>query len=111
MRKEDEEGAEIRRAGLRVSERERRAKKVAKRVRYWEWEGCSLRRAFGVFMRRASSAENWLTRKIYRKYERILEAEISEKPLPEHVAIIMDGNRRYARLSRLSIAELSLIHI
>lgn len=31
MRGEDEEGAEIRRAGLRVSERERRAKKVAKR--------------------------------------------------------------------------------
>ena len=56
-------------------------------------------------MRGASSAENWLARKIYRKYERILEAEISEKPLPEHVAIIMDGNRRYARLSRLSIAE------
>jgi len=65
----------------------------------------SLRRAFGIFMHRASSAENWLARKIYRKYERILEAEISEKPLPEHVAIIMDGNRRYARLSRLSIAE------
>ena len=35
MRREDEEGAEMRRAGLRVSERERRAKKVAERGRCW----------------------------------------------------------------------------
>ena len=31
MRREDEEGAEIRRAGLRVNGREKRAKKVARR--------------------------------------------------------------------------------
>lgn len=34
---------------------------------------------------------------IYSYYERRLEAEILSHPLPNHVAIILDGNRRWAR--------------
>jgi len=34
---------------------------------------------------------------IYRLYERRLAAEVLRRRMPEHVAIIMDGNRRYAR--------------
>ncbi|MCW3136609.1 MAG: polyprenyl diphosphate synthase [Canidatus Methanoxibalbensis ujae] len=51
------------------------------------------------------SVGKWLLNRIYRKYEQILEAEILENPLPEHVAIIMDGNRRFARFSDLSFYE------
>jgi len=32
----------------------------------------------------------------YQAYEKRLLKEIIEKPVPEHIAIIMDGNRRYA---------------
>jgi len=34
---------------------------------------------------------------LYRGYERLLKREVMESPLPKHIAIIMDGNRRYAR--------------
>ncbi len=38
---------------------------------------------------------NLLPRKfIYRLYERKLAAEIRNQPIPEHIAIILDGNRR-----------------
>lgn len=33
---------------------------------------------------------------LYKGYERLLIDEVLEKPLPKHIAIIMDGNRRYA---------------
>ncbi|MHC1567567.1 MAG: polyprenyl diphosphate synthase [Candidatus Syntropharchaeia archaeon] len=33
---------------------------------------------------------------LYRIYEKLLRNEILENPLPTHVAIIMDGNRRFA---------------
>lgn len=35
--------------------------------------------------------------RIYSYYERRLENEILSQPLPNHVAIILDGNRRWAR--------------
>lgn len=38
-----------------------------------------------------------VTNKTYEYYEEKLEKEVSEGPMPNHIAIIMDGNRRYAR--------------
>ena len=35
---------------------------------------------------------------VYRIYERWLELQVKGKPMPEHVAIILDGNRRWARM-------------
>ena len=35
---------------------------------------------------------------IYSFYERRLESEIIKSPLPNHVAIVLDGNRRWAKL-------------
>ncbi|RQD89420.1 di-trans,poly-cis-decaprenylcistransferase [Methanosalsum natronophilum] len=37
-----------------------------------------------------------IIKSIYGAYEKILFQEVSKGPLPEHVAIIMDGNRRFA---------------
>ncbi len=34
---------------------------------------------------------------IYKGYEHLLTHEVKSGPIPKHVAIIMDGNRRYAR--------------
>ena len=33
---------------------------------------------------------------IYKIYEKRLERQISKGPVPKHLAVIMDGNRRYA---------------
>lgn len=38
-----------------------------------------------------------LTRTVYSNYERQLYKKIMAGPVPEHLAIIMDGNRRYAK--------------
>lgn len=34
---------------------------------------------------------------LYRLYEHLLESEVKKGPIPAHIAIIMDGNRRWAR--------------
>lgn len=42
------------------------------------------------------SISNILTNKAYSTYESKLRKEVLENPVPEHIAIIMDGNRRFA---------------
>ena len=44
----------------------------------------------------------------YKLYERRLEAEMKDWTLPQHIGVIMDGNRRYARA--LGSPEVSLGH-
>jgi short-chain Z-isoprenyl diphosphate synthase len=39
---------------------------------------------------------------VYRIYERRLEASLSPQAVPRHVGVILDGNRRWARLAGLS---------
>ncbi len=39
----------------------------------------------------------WVRRHAERAYERLLERELSGDGVPTHVAVIQDGNRRYAR--------------
>ena len=56
-------------------------------------------------LRKAVGMRNWLRDRAYGRYEKLLEEEILEKPLPEHVAIIMDGNRRYAKKIGVSTEE------
>ncbi len=54
---------------------------------------------------RTASVYSWLQGMAYRKYEKLLEEQIVERSLPEHIAIIMDGNRRYARKIGVSTEE------
>ena len=46
-----------------------------------------------------------VTNKTYEIYEEKLEEEVSSGPMPKHIAIIMDGNRRYARELGLETRE------
>ncbi len=46
-----------------------------------------------------------VTDKTYGYYEEMLEKEVSDGPMPKHIAIIMDGNRRYARELGLETRE------
>ncbi|OFV67346.1 MAG: UDP pyrophosphate synthase [Candidatus Syntrophoarchaeum caldarius] len=41
-------------------------------------------------------AGNYLKRLLYHRYERVLEKEVLRSEIPAHLAVIMDGNRRYA---------------
>lgn len=41
----------------------------------------------------------------YQTYEKRLIKEVTSKPVPHHVAIIMDGNRRYAKDFGMLVAE------
>lgn len=46
-----------------------------------------------------------MRRLIYRIYEKRLLDSVKKGPIPEHVAIIMDGNRRYARKMGLPVYQ------
>ena len=46
-----------------------------------------------------------VTNKTYEIYEEKLEKEVREGPIPNHIAIIMDGNRRYAKELGLETRE------
>ncbi len=44
----------------------------------------------------ASDIRKAVSDKVYSAYEQKLLKDVLEGPIPQHVAIIMDGNRRYA---------------
>jgi short-chain Z-isoprenyl diphosphate synthase len=46
-----------------------------------------------------------VTAPLYWLYERRLEARIRSGPLPRHIGIIMDGNRRFARLAGVDVQK------
>lgn len=55
--------------------------------------------------RRALGVVNSLTRPLYWLYERrLLRALSNGEPLPRHIGIIMDGNRRFARAAGVDVA-------
>jgi len=60
---------------------------------------------FSVLLRAATDA---VRTPFYRTYERWLNAQTSSWRMPRHIGIIMDGNRRFARL--LGASDLSLGH-
>ncbi len=63
------------------------------------------KRLLSFALLRTASVCSWLRGRAYKEYERLLEEEILARSLPRHVAIIMDGNRRYARKIGVSIEE------
>ncbi len=42
---------------------------------------------------------------VYRIYEKWLTNQVKDKPMPEHIAIILDGNRRWAQNHSMNPAE------
>jgi hypothetical protein len=48
---------------------------------------------------------SWLQDKITSKARNFLLKILAAGPIPRHIAFVMDGNRRYARLNRKAIEE------
>lgn len=46
-----------------------------------------------------------LKRPAYQLYERRLERQVHEGPVPQHLGLVLDGNRRFARASGLAVSE------
>jgi short-chain Z-isoprenyl diphosphate synthase len=46
-----------------------------------------------------------LKRFLYRLYERRLVGEVKERPMPRHIGLIQDGNRRFAQAAGISKLE------
>lgn len=61
------------------------------------------------FNRPLSSVWSWLSRDcfrfllspVYRIYERDLDRQVRAYPMPRHIGLILDGNRRYSRKTRV----------
>ena len=54
----------------------------------------------------ASRSRAWAWRFVYWLYERRLAKQVLSGPMPHHVGIILDGNRRHARARRLYEPEI-----
>ena len=52
-----------------------------------------------------SSSLGWLSTKVDAKARDALISVLSAGPIPQHVAFILDGNRRYARSKHKEIKE------
>ena len=56
-----------------------------------------------MLMRAISNrVQNWVARPLYNLYEKQLEREIRRELIPNHVGIILDGNRRFARNHKMA---------
>ncbi len=53
--------------------------------------------------RRAMNAINTVTRPLYWLYERRLKNAVTGSPMPRHIGIIMDGNRRFAKAAGMDL--------
>ncbi|MCD6530612.1 undecaprenyl diphosphate synthase family protein, partial [Candidatus Bathyarchaeota archaeon] len=49
-----------------------------------------------------------MLRPVYRVYESYLEREVKRGEIPSHLAVILDGNRRFAR--KMGFSEVTLGH-
>ncbi|KAF7294660.1 Alkyl transferase [Mycena indigotica] len=47
----------------------------------------------------------WLRAKVVQRAERLLLHVLAAGPIPKHVAFVMDGNRRYARMNHKAISQ------
>lgn len=54
---------------------------------------------------RKSGITETIANTAYTAYERFLLSEVKKRPVPRHVAVIMDGNRRYAREMEMLLHE------
>jgi len=50
-----------------------------------------------------------LSRTVYTVYEKSLLSEVKRGPIPTHIAIIMDGNRRFAEVRDLHFRKIDLL--
>ncbi|KAI0320362.1 Di-trans-poly-cis-decaprenylcistransferase [Amylostereum chailletii] len=52
-----------------------------------------------------SQRSSWLRKSSYDKLQRAIIATLKAGPIPRHVAFVMDGNRRYARMHGFKVAQ------
>ena len=73
--------------------------------------------ALKQFNRRLNSVCSWLWRDCirlllspaYRIYERDLDRQVRARPVPHHIGLILDGNRRYSR--KAGVADLNEVYM
>lgn len=61
------------------------------------------RQALGTLRRLPRSVAGQLSRPLYSLYERRLEQQTRARPVPRHLGLILDGNRRFARSIGLDV--------
>jgi short-chain Z-isoprenyl diphosphate synthase len=48
------------------------------------------------------SSPRWIKQLLYSLYAQRLRSKLADGPMPSHIALVLDGNRRFARLSGLA---------